>query len=165
MLRHPIFFFALVLTVAGSFMLITRGVVAQGNATPTIDTVVTALTSLGSDESNITPNENSTVRVYVHGTASDADSCEQIDTASNWFIRVYRSNISGGPDANPDNNDKYNVSSGSITLSECTGPEDTTLIYEGYIDLQYHADATDIGSAYEATDWTAYVKVTDEGSQ
>lgn len=131
----------------------------KANSTPSIDSLTTALSSYGSDVSNVSPNENSTVTVYIHGTASDADGCTDIDTASQYTEVAYRSNIGGAHSCSTDNNSCY---TGTVTLAGCSGGADTDINFEYTVDLQYYADPTDAGAPQAATDWTSYIKVDDD---
>lgn len=142
------------------------------NAVPTIDSILTSTSSGGADSGNdgstgIAPNENNLKRVYLIGDATDNNGCNDIDTAGNWTFGIYRS---GTPENQTvscpaDNNHCYvGTSPANITLSGCTGVGDLTIHYEGYVDFQFYADATDAGSAFAGAsqNWTSYMKVEDE---
>lgn len=134
------------------------------NATPTVDTVITAVASGGVDQATVTPTENTTKRIYLRGAATDNNGCNDIDTATAWEYRIYRTNVTGGAACTVDNNDCYIGASGNLTFTNCTGAGDLSLDYEGYIDSQFYADATDTGSAFAANEWTARVKAVDEAA-
>ncbi len=144
-----------------SFFLWFDAAEGQANNAPTIDTITTSLTSLGSDVSSISPSENTTVTVYVHGTASDLDGCEEIDAVSQWTEVMHRTNVASAEACSADNNDCY---AGTVTLSGCSGGADQDIVYEYSIALQYYADPTDAGAPHSGTNWTSYIKVEDDAS-
>lgn len=132
------------------------------NAAPTVDTVITAIASAGADQATVAVNEGSTKRIYLRGAATDNNGCNDIDTASAWFFRAYRTNVASAEACALDNNDCYAGNTTNLTLSNCTGAGDLNLDYEGFLDLQFYSDATDTGSANAATTWTSWVKAVDE---
>lgn len=132
------------------------------NAAPTVDTVITAVVSGGVDQATVTPTENTPKRVYFRGVATDNNGCNDIDTASAWAYRTYRTNVAGADACTLDNNDCYLGSTINLIFTNCTGAGDLNLDYEGYIDVQFYADATDTGSAFAANNWTGWVKAVDE---
>jgi hypothetical protein len=138
-------------------------VYAQGNSTPTVDTVVISSSSGAGHESTLVLVENTTKRFYIHGAASDADGCEEIDTATNWTVSFYKSNVSGGASCTPSNNDCYQPDeSSALTFANCTGAEDQTIDYEATVDVYYYADPTDTGSPDVDSDWSATVTSLDD---
>lgn len=133
------------------------------NVAPTVDTVITAIASGGVDQATVTPTEGATKRVYFRGAATDNNGCNDIDTASAWAFRTYRTNVAGADACTLDNNDCYaGTVPANLTLTNCTGAGDLSLDYEGFIDVQFYADATDTGSAFATNNWTSWVKVVDE---
>ena len=131
---------------------------------PTVDSVITAITSGGGDQSSIALVESSTKTIYIHGSATDVDGCEEIDTLGQWVIKSFRTDVTDQQNCTLDNNDCY--SAGSGTLTNCApGSGDLDIDYEGVINLHYYADPTDAGSPHSATDWTNFVKVTDDTSK
>ena len=58
------------------------------NATPTVDSVTTALATGGADDTSLTLTENTTTTVYVHGTATDNNGCAEIDAANQWSLKT-----------------------------------------------------------------------------
>lgn len=134
------------------------------NAAPTVDTVITAIASGGADQATVTPTEGTTKRVYFRGAATDNNGCNEIDTASAWAYRTYRTNVTNAETCTLDNNDCYAGNTTNLTFTNCTGAGDLSLDYEGYVDVQFYADATDTGSAFAANNWTGWVKAVDEAA-
>lgn len=132
------------------------------NANPTVDSVITAVASGGADQANVSLIENGVKRIFIRGVASDNNGCNDIDTAGNWAFRVYRT--PQGSACTPDNNDCYAGNTANLTFTNCTGVGDLNLDYEGYVDVQFYADATDAGSNFSAENWTAWVKAVDEAT-
>ena len=130
-----------------------------GNASPTVDTVVSAITTGGGDQATITPTENTTKTLYFHGTATDNNGCDDFDTAADWSMKLYRTDKTSGCSA--DNNDCYAGSTDDLTITDCTGASDLNLAYEWTDDIQYFADATDAGSPNAATTWTISITAQD----
>lgn len=138
---------------------------ASAATKPTVDSVTTAIVSEGSDQSSIALVESSTKTIYIHGSATDVDGCEEINTLGQWVIRSFRSDVTDLQNCTLDNNDCYQAVSG--TLSNCAGGAsgDLDIDYQGVINLHYYADPTDAGSPHSATNWTSFVKVTDDTSK
>ena len=130
-----------------------------GNATPTVDSVTTAITTGGADQATITPTENSTLTLYFHGAATDNNGCDDFDTAGDWSMKLYRTDQ--GSSCSADNNDCYAGDTGDLTITGCTGGGDLSLDYEWTDAIQYFADATDAGSPNAATNWTAQITAVD----
>ncbi len=128
------------------------------NQRPVINTETVAYSSGGADISAVDLVENSTKRIYVHGSATDYDGCTEINDVSRFSIKIFRADL--GDLCSGDNNNCYTIAGGSTTVSGCTGGGDYDLNYEGYVDLQYYADPTDSGT-YSAANWSAKVQVTD----
>lgn len=133
-----------------------------GNATPVVTTVTTALKSGGTDQTEINLVESDVERVYVYGTATDNNSCLDIDQASNYAIALYRSDLSSS--CSGDDNKCYHVANSALTISNCSAADDTTASYTGYVDLAYYADPTDAGSGQSNLTWLATVTVTDDSA-
>lgn len=170
---------AAVATIALIYMFVLRSqaddtsqTAGVSNAAPTIDSILTSTSSGGADSGNdgstgVAPVENGVKRVYLIGDATDNNGCNDIDTASNWTFGMYRSGTPENQTAacSADSNHCYvGTSPANITLSGCTGVGDLTVHYEGFVDFQFYADATDAGSAFAGANqnWTSYVKVEDE---
>lgn len=130
-----------------------------GNATPVVNSMTTALVQNGSDQTAVTLIESDVRRVYIYGTASDNNGCSEIDQASQYTMTVHRSDVSGSCTA--DKNNCYPVSATNITIGSCaTG--DTTVTYEGYVDVAYYADPTDGDSPQPGLTWVAAATVADD---
>lgn len=145
------------------------------NTAPTVNTVITAISSGGADTGNasstgITIAESpATTTIYVRGQAADSNGCQQISKASgDWKLKVYRTGASGAGSGatctTASNNDCYNVAESDLTLSNCEGGEDTTVDYEFAVTLTSYTYATDAGSAYSSDTWTSKVTVVDNSS-
>ncbi|MEK7122460.1 MAG: hypothetical protein AAB855_01240 [Patescibacteria group bacterium] len=149
------------------------------NTAPAVDSITAASATggaaLGTSASGLTlsPRTNAepskTTTLFVHGTASDANGCTELDNAASvWRLVVYKSTESSGCTA--DNNDCYIVSvagndTGNLTLgatapgaNACDGGTDTQVSYQMTVPLYYYADATD----GDASDWNAYLLITDD---
>lgn len=163
---------AVVALVALVYLLTTRSqaddvsqTTTVANAAPTIGSINVATSSLGADATSLTVVENTTTTFYVHGSSSDNNGCNDIDTASNWDMDVYRTNVASADACTSDNNDCYkNVSTTQLTFTGCTGAGDNTLTYEWTWSPQYYIDATDTGAPNAATNWTVGVKAGDEAA-
>lgn len=139
---------------------------------PTVDSVTIAATSQGGSASAISLTENTTSTVYIYGTVSDNNGCEEIDDAdggaSTWAVAFYRTDVTDGATCTPSNADCYQDTEIDADITNCTpGGGDLTVDYEMDIDVYYYADATDAGSSpdHSATTWTANVSVTDDDGQ
>ncbi|MBI2484447.1 hypothetical protein HYV71_04665 [Candidatus Uhrbacteria bacterium] len=142
------------------------------NATPSItvnlsDNAASTTSNYSDASTTVTLTENSGKSVYVHGTATDTNGCDDITKANaTWDLVVYRTNLAATSTCSADNANCYkDASESTLTTSGCTaGGSDTGLNYEfGPISLQFYADATD-ASTYSGTNWTAYVTVDDANS-
>ncbi len=145
----------------------TTGSVTITNQAPVIDDVIVAIVSYGT-QSDLTLAENTTITYYVHGTATDANSCLDISEASGvWTGQVYRTSV--GNAAADDNNDHYSLAEDAegtnFVVDNCTGQTDTSNRYQWTTTMHYWADSTDVGGEY-AEDWTARVTLADvDGGQ
>ncbi len=142
-------------------------ILSQENAIPVITSITIAETSLGDQISALNLTENSTTSVYIHGSATDADSCQQIDAvsgSSSWRVVFYRSDLAQSDACTADDLNCYQALESDSNLTNCDSPEDTTLDYEMQIPIAHFADATDADSSpdYSTTNWTAFVEVTDD---
>lgn len=131
-------------------------------AVPTVDTTTAAQTSGGSQASfNLT--ESSSVVLYVHGSITDTDGCEDVAVNGTVTGKFYRSNVAAADNCTNDNNDCYPLTNANCTKTGCTGPGDNIFNYECTADIQYYADSTTAGT-HSATNWTAKVKATDQAT-
>lgn len=130
-----------------------------GNATPAVDSVTTAVASAGTDQTALTLIEGDTRRVYIYGTASDNNGCSEIDQVSQYAISLHRSDMSSTCAA--DNNNCYLVADANLTLGACTA-NSTSISYEGYVDVAYYTDPTDVGSPQSSLNWQTTVAVEDD---
>ncbi len=135
------------------------------NAAPTIDTIYTSNESFGSDQSSVVPAEGTDFIIYVHGTASDYNGCEDLNDASRWTLKLYRSGVSGTFGCSGNDSNCYSPSSAStLALSGCDGASDTDITYQWTITLKHYVEPTDdSSSSYSSDDWKARVFVTDFG--
>lgn len=141
------------------------------NSSPTVDTVITTATTGGSDAGNegdagfVIAEGSSTTTIYVRGSASDLNGCEQISTGNgDWKLKLYKTGASnagsGATCTTADNNDCYNFTESAVTLANCdSGGSDTAVDYEFAAAVQYWIDPTDTSGT-----WTSKVTVTDSAS-
>lgn len=136
-----------------------------GNAAPTLDSVVTSTTQGGVDVAAVTLTENTNTTTWFRATATDNNGCEQIDAASNYTGKVYRTNVTGGASCTADNNDCYTLGSITVVAASCAaGGADLSAQADGNVALAHYTDPTDAGAPQAATNWTASVTVTDDAS-
>ncbi len=134
----------------------------NANSTPSVDTVTASATSWG-NESAFSLTEGTTTTLYVHGTITDPDGCNDIAQGGTITGKVYRSDVPGGADCAADNTNCYTITNAQCVQSGCTGDGDTTLDYQCSIPIQYYADST-MSGPHAATDWTARITATDASS-
>jgi len=139
----------------------------QENSAPTITSMTLSESSGGAALSSINLIDGSTKHVYVHGSITDADSCEQINDVSGtstWSVVFFRTDVANAQLCTPDNRDCYQLTENNTNLSHCDGPGDTSLDFEMDIPIAYYADATDVSSSpdHATTDWTVFVEVIDD---
>src|SRR3989338_3231390 len=140
------------------------------NATPSISAVITPSTTGGDDSGDsgsagIALTENTTTTFYIRGTVVDNNGCTEIASDnSEWTAKVYETGAanagSGATCSTADNNDCYNLTESTLTLSGCTGAGDTDVLYEFALPVQYWTNPSDQGAAT----WTSRVDVTDSSS-
>lgn len=135
------------------------------NASPTLNTPIIGIVTAGVDQTTVNPIENGTRTIYVQGTVTDNNGCNDIDTVTNWDMDVYRTDVASGAGCTTDNNDCYkNIGTGNLTIAGCTGVGDLNATYEWTAAIQYYADATDTGAVNAATNWTVGVTAGDESA-
>lgn len=136
------------------------------NIAPSVDTLVVAATSGGSDSTSFTLTENTTTSLYMHGVASDDNGCTEIQDIGDYDGTLYRTNVASAQACTPDDTNCYSLT-GDFTIdpnivNSCLGGADTDVAYQATEAVEFFADPTDAGAAtYSATDWTAYVEVSD----
>lgn len=151
----------LVITFVLSIFLFSRAVVVLA-ASPTVDTVTAAQTSGGS-QSAFNLNESVSTTLFVHGSITDTDGCEDVAVNGTVTGKFYRSNLGAADTCTNDNNDCYPLLNANCTKTACSGPGDNIFNYECTAEIQYYADSTTAG-ANVSTDWTAKVKATDQAT-
>ena len=124
--------------IVGIFLSFGKSLDATDHTVPVVDTINTAIASGGSDQSSVNLVEDTTITLYIHGSASDADGCSDINTASNWINVIYRTNHASVESCTADNNDCYQTNEAAdLALTSCSG---TTLNYQQTDTIVYHAD-------------------------
>lgn len=139
------------------------------NANPTIDTINIAASSLGSDASTFTLTESTTTTIYFHGTATDNNSCGEIDSnTANWAStahRFYRTTVTNGATCTAADASCYVPVAADFTITNCSGAGDTSETWQGTDLINFYADATDSTStSHSATNWTVTITATDDNS-
>ncbi len=92
---------------------------------------------------------NSTRSVVGTVTITDTNGCADIQ---NVTATLFRTNITGGSGAADNDRNHYSVI--CTSNSDCSGGSDTTETFTCTFNVHHFADATDIGSLYDTTDWT-----------
>lgn len=154
-----IFSITLLLCIA---VTLSQSMQTRAAATPTVDTITAAQTSGGS-ESSFNLTENATTTLYVHGTITDTDGCEDVAVNGTVTGKFYRTNVAGADLCSTDNNQCYSINNANCTKTGCSGPGDNTFNYECTKQIQYYADSTTLGG-FSATDWTAKITATDQAT-
>ncbi|NQV13644.1 MAG: hypothetical protein HQ530_05090 [Parcubacteria group bacterium] len=94
--------------------------------------------------------------VHVNGVVTDDNGAADISTVDGVF---YRSGATSGYDCTADDNDCYDVASCTLSANDATSQK-----YNCQMDVEYWADATDVGGTYPDEDWEIFVEVTDAGT-
>lgn len=129
------------------------------------------------DSLTITLAENTTTNIFLHGTATDANGCNQIKKAAGggtWSAKVYRTGApigdvgAGASCATANNADCYTIATQPTTTDEATNCSSvsstgTTVGYEYVVPIQYYADPTDAGT-YATDTWTSRVDLADSSN-
>jgi hypothetical protein len=152
-----------------TFLIFPHVAGGTSHTNPTVDSVTIALSSGGGMESEINLTENASTTVFVHGTASDVDGCEDIDAAitpSVWKVVFYRTDVASGNSCTQDRSNCYQDTEQDADITGCTGGGDQDVNYEMDFDIDFYSDATDVGSNpdHSSTNWTGYVEVADDAS-
>jgi len=131
------------------------------NSPPIVDNLFIATSSLGAGQENLTLTETSK-QIFIHGAATDPNSCQQIDAHTQWDVKFYRTDLGSGCAADPVN--CYHITEIASNVTGCDSVSDTNVAYQFTENIFYNADATDPGSNPNnaGTDWTARVCVTDD---
>jgi len=149
-----------ILISAGSVYFIQNRDYLLADTSSTSATVSNALpvassASIDSGNASVTLTENTTTNIVCTATVTDNNGCEDIENGTAVF---YRTNATGGASCSDDDNDCYSSETCTEDGGSCTvGGSDLTSTYTCTIAVQYFADATDAGSANEATDWTCEI--------
>lgn len=143
-------------------------------ATPVLtDDMTVATSSYGTAAATVTPVAGTTKTIYVHGSVTDDNGCETIDSETYWDAAVYRTTAqtSAGAACSADGNDciqptgTFAFATNPAGGMSCVDSDDLVMSYQYTADLQYFADATiPTADTHSADTWTAYVKVTDPES-
>ena len=156
------YLFAVLLGIAGLLIILifvtirsqaddSTSTTSISNTTATINSITVATETLGTDVTSILPVESSTQNVFVHGTYTDNNGCDEV-TSSLVTTTLYLT--SAGVTCDQDEVDCYkDTSSGaSCAVSACTGGTDETGVYECTIPMYYFATTGE---------WTASVVLND----
>lgn len=113
--------------------------------------------------SNITLTEGTTTSVAMTATITDNNSCSDLSTVE---ASLYRSGIGyAACDTNPEdnNNNCYAVITCTVAGAgnTCDGTADASASYECTVNVQYHADPTDVETLYPTETWKNTFKATD----
>lgn len=137
---------------------------ARSMSSPSVDSViVTTSTPSGSPVAgNIHLNESATKAVYVRGSISEPDGCDNLNNNSLKSV-YYRSSVANSQDCTADNNNCYRVTygGGECTISGCVIGNEPSVTYECDYTIQYYADSTD-SDGYPSDTWIAWVTVSDD---
>jgi len=129
------------------------------NVPPTVSAVAL------NNNSAIVLSESTTTSVSVTATITDNNSCSgtEIDSVKAYAYRsgIGNTNCSALPG---NNNNCYPEISCSLVTGSCTGTTDSSANYTCSFDMQYYADPTDINTQFDAQNWLATVKTTDDDS-
>ena len=135
------------------------------NNTYTVNNVAPSVTSiLLNNGNNIVLNIKGAANVDVYAsstTITDNNGCADISSATST---IYLSSVTGGYDCSADDNDCYQIPSGSCVISGCTGGSDTDVVVECHTSLAYYAVPTVAGdsNSHGADTWLASIKAFDE---
>lgn len=142
----------------------------QDREAPIINSIVISDLPQGDEIYTVSLNALSTSTLYIHGSYTDANGCDDIDRLGLVF---YRSGVETTTDdgiavcTNDDEQNCYDDSSKGYTLmTRCKESSSTEGAYQGTIDLQYFADATvgdfsDQPSDFSDQEWVAQITLID----
>ncbi|MBU0708094.1 hypothetical protein KKG41_07070 [Patescibacteria group bacterium] len=114
--------------------------------------------SVDSGASSIALTEGTTKNVVCSGTVTDADGYADITSVEARFYRV-----GVGVTASDDLSNHYTVLGDSNCVP--SGGSGTTETYTCTFPVQFYADPTDVGSAYESDTWRCWLSPTDTVGQ
>ncbi len=164
--------FAVLLGIAGLLIiLIFVTIKSQGdtsdtsatvtNAAPSVDSIYITTSSQATYQDSITLTENTTTDVFVKGTFSDNNGCDEVSGVGGGITTtLYRSGISGGTNCSANNSNCYQTI--SCSFFNCTsGGSDTTGSFLCTSSVQYYTNPTDSGT-YSSQTWLATATATDK---
>lgn len=153
--------------IAGIGILSLSMTFLHANSTPSVDSIVISESNGGpSIGTSIDLLEFNNKTVYVHGTYTDADDCDQVQNGGEVEFVLYRSGVNGAQNCNTDNTNCYRTTKtlGGCSISNCTvGTSTVTGDYSCNLSLTHYADATDSGT-YSAENWQAWIEIADNSS-
>lgn len=139
--------------------------VAVVNASPVIQTLYTSSVAVGEDESFVSVYEGIARTVFVYGTAYDPNGCSDFLNGGYGVAKLYRSNVIGGPNCEVDYNNCYQAYTYSFIGCDASNVSGQ-VSFKFLVPIYFYADATDVGTAFESTNWTAHVTIFDsQGAQ
>ena len=132
------------------------------NVSPTVDTVIISTSSFGAIATSINLVEATTNTIYVHGSFTDENGCTDVTDDGflyNGFGLSTKASCKEASDADP-LDCYYDANFGGFSncsISDCSGPSDTTGLFQCIHDIYFFADATDASSSpdYEVANWIA----------
>lgn len=157
------YLFAVLLGIAGLLIIlifvtirsqasdIATSTTSISNTVPTINSITVATVSLDADVSTVNPTESSTTNVFVHGTYTDNNGCDEV-TSALVTTTVYLTTSGVTCDKNEVDCYKDTSASASCAVSSCSGGTDETGVYECTLPLYYFATTGG---------WTASVTLND----
>lgn len=132
-----------------------------------VDPVVSNVTLNNSNNMNLT--ENTTTGIMVTATITDSNSCQDISDADAYLYRSdigYATNCDEDTDYDPDSCYSHNTGTSVIscvvsTSNTCDGNTDASVGYECTVQVQFHADPTDVDTEYPSENWLATILAED----
>lgn len=135
------------------------------NSAPTVSVAISSVsdtTNYSTTTGPLTLTDGATTNVFVHGTVTDNNGCNEINfTNGNWIGSIYHGSTSGTTACSSSANDCYTLTEADVTASSSCSSL-TSYSYEFTKAIQYYADATaSDADTYSGVDWSAYVAVSD----
>jgi len=146
------------------------------NATPTIDSVYSSITSdtdtsPTTDDAIMTLIDANVLNIYAHGQATDLNGCSELDTSlAIFYWKAYMTSDPNGHagssnttcSTNTSTDCTYGSSSGGYgAVFQCGSETDTVSTYEIPISLDYFSNPTDASSVNSSTNWTVKISAND----
>lgn len=132
---------------------------------PIANNITITSTTGGQYISNFNLIEDSTSNIYLRGSFTDGDGCNDVNLNGEIDAVLYRSSLVDAEKCHANNYSCYRgkLTTGDCVVTGCDAGDEIVAYYECSLPVEYYADATDVGP-YVDDNWVGYIEIKDGSS-